>query len=544
MIRKFASRFLFASLLMLTACLSPMPRYDMGRDPIVRIGLLQNLNELRLQTPEKISLRHPKGRTIARDLSGERWLVSIKPAEPARLEYRLLAISTRDKSAARARLNKVVDAGLLPDMIEERPDYDRLWVSQNAANLYKVVLREKFSTRAAALARQQEIADKVPTEVWEVVKKPAQGTFELKNLETNQSYQLPNGFQIAGARLEIPNVPIGTGFHWEGTESRAYRGRLEILIDRFSKITVVNVLPIEDYVKGVVAAEMNSNFPAEALKAQAVAARNKIFSRVGTQHLEDGFDLCADVHCQVYGGINREKPATTEAVMATKGVVMKAERVIIEANYASVCGGHTENNETVWSGLPRSYLRGVFDGNGRPNLLGNSLQDENTLLRWLTAKPGVYCNTTQGEIPTAMEYTKKYFRWEINYTRQELQDLIRKRSGEDFGELKDLVPLERGPSGRLARLRIVGTKKTFEIGRELTIRQTLAERTLWSACFAVDKIDRDRNGLFARFKLLGAGWGHGVGMCQAGAAMMALRGQKFVQILQHYYSGVKLDKEY
>jgi len=162
----------------------------------------------------------------------------------------------------------------------------------------------------------------------------------------------------------------------------------------------------------------------------------------------------------------------------------------------------------------------------------------------VTTKPNVYCNTSQGEIPPALEYTKKYFRWELNYTRQELQDLIRKRTGEDFGELKDLVPLQRGLSGRLIRLRIVGAKKTFEITRELAIRQALAEKTLWSACIAIEKSGRDRNGLFTKFKILGAGWGHGVGMCQTGAVMMARRGQNFMQILQHYYAGVKLDKKY
>jgi SpoIID/LytB domain protein len=541
---KLAFRFLCASLFMLSACLGPVSRYDVGNDPIVRVGLLQNLRELRLQTPEKFSLRHPKGRVIAHNLSGSRWLVLIKQIEPARVDYRLLAISTRDKDEARAMLDKVVDAGLLPTMIEERPDYSRLWVAQNATNIYKVVLRERFATREAALARQQEIADKVQTELWEAVRKPAAGVLELKNLETNQSYQLPSGFQIVSDRIEIPNVPIGSGFHWEGTESRAYRGRLEIFIDRFSKLTVVNILPIEEYVRGVVPSEMSYAFPAEALKAQAVAARNEIFAKVGTRHLEDNFDLCADTHCQVYSGITREQATTNQAVSATEGLVMKANGAIIEANYAGVCGGHTENNENVWSGASKSFLRGIFDGNGRPDLLGNSLQDENTLWRWVTTKPNVFCNTAQNEIPAAMEYTKKYFRWEVNYPRQELQELIRKRTGEDFGELKDLVPLERGASGRLVRLRIVGAKKTFEIGRELAIRQALAEKTLWSACIAIEKSGRDRNGLPAKFKILGAGWGHGVGMCQTGAAMMALRGQNFTQILQHYYTGVKLDKEY
>ncbi len=543
MIRRFIFHSLFTLLLGLVACLGPPPP-NMGSDPIVRIGLVQNLATARFQTPDKLSLGHPKGRLIARDVPGQSWQVVIKQFESARLEYRLLVISTRDKDEAKAMMDRVTDAGVLPKMTEERPDYDRLWVAQNATNIYKVMLREKFATREAALAKQKELAGKIQTELWEEVKRPARGTLELKNLDNGKTYQLPNGFQVIADRVGLSDVAVGAGFHWEGSENRVYRGRVEFFIDRFGKLAIVNILPIEDYVAGVVPSEMHQAFPLEALKAQAVAARNEIFSKVGTRHLEDGFELCADVHCQVFSGINRQTANTDRAVKETKGTVMKVDGAVIDANYASVCGGQTENNENVWNGLPRPYLRGIFDGNGRPDLLGNSLADENTLLRWVTTRPGVYCNTLQGEIPAAMEYTKKYFRWEISYARQELQDLIRKRTGEDFGDLQDLVPLERGVSGRLMRLRVVGTKKIFEINRELAIRQTLADKTLWSACFAIQKSGLDRYRLPASFKILGAGWGHGVGMCQTGAAMMALRGQNFVQILQHYYTNVKLDKEY
>jgi SpoIID/LytB domain protein len=516
----------------------------MGSDPIVRIGLLQKAATVRFQTPDKLALSHPKGRLLARDVPGKNWQVAVKNFAPARVEYRLLVISTRDKSEATAMMDRVIDAGILPKMIEERPDYGRLWVAQNATNVYKVVLREKFASAEAALAKQREVAGKIQTELWEQIKRPARGTLELKNSDNGKTYQLPNGFQVVAERIGLSEVPVGADFHWEGSENRVYRGRVEFFIDRFSKLTTVNILPIEDYVAGVVPSEMHNAFPLEALKAQAVSARNEIFSNVGTRHLEDHFDLCAEVHCQVYSGINKQTANTDKAVKETKGMVMKMAGVVIHANYAGVCGGQTENNENVWSGLPRPYLRGIFDGNGRADLLGNSLADENTLLRWLTTKPGVYCNTVQGEIPAALEYTKKYFRWEANYTRQELQEVIRRRTGEDFGELQDLVPLQRGVSGRLMRLRVVGTKKIFEISRELAIRQALADKTLWSACIAIQKSGLDRNRLPASFKILGAGWGHGVGMCQTGAAMMALRGQNFVQILQHYYTGVKLDKEY
>lgn len=543
MMRKLALQSLLAFLLALLACMRP-PSPELKRVTIVRIGLMQNLDEVGFQTEQKLSLRHPKGRLIARNIEGQRWQVRIKRIEPARLEYRLLVISTRDKDEARAMLNKVMEAGLLPSLLEERVDRERLGTSREATAIYKVVLREKFASRDRAISKQKEVAGKIETQLLEVIRKPARGTLELKNLDNEKSYQLPSGFQIIADRVAFSNMALGSGFHWEGSENRVYRGPLEFFVDRLSKLTVVNVLPIEEYVAGVVPSEMHPAFPLEALKAQAVAARNEVLSKIGTRHTEDGFDLCADVHCQVYSGIHRQRESTDQAAAATAGLVMMIDGRVVDANYAGVCGGHTENNENVWSGLPKPHLRGVFDGNGRPDLLGNTLKDEANLLGWVTTKPNVFCNTTQGEISPSMEYTKKYFRWELNYTRQELQALLRKKTGEDFGELLDLVPLERGRSGRLIRLQVVGSKKSFEMSREFAIRQALGEKTLWSACFAIEKVGGDRNRPPTKFRLLGAGWGHGVGMCQTGAAMMALKGYTFDKILLHYYAGVKLEKVY
>jgi hypothetical protein len=306
MIRRLIFLSLFA-LLLAVACLGPLPPH-MGSDPIMRIGLMQNVAEVRFQTPEKLSLRHPNGRLIAAEVTGKRWRMGIKQIEPARLEYRLLVISTKDKAEAKAVLNQVIDAGLLADMIEERPDYDRIWVAQNATNIYKVMLREKFPTAEAALARQKETAAKIQSELWEAVKRPASGALELKNLDNNKSYQLPSSVQVLADRMEISQVAVGAGFHWENSENRVYSHRLEFFIDRSSKMTVVNILPIENYVAGVVSAEMSPGFPLEALKRRRWRRATRLFQNRHAASRRWFRSVCG----RALPGLWRRQPATGE----------------------------------------------------------------------------------------------------------------------------------------------------------------------------------------------------------------------------------------
>jgi SpoIID/LytB domain protein len=286
---------------------------------------------------------------------------------------------------------------------------------------------------------------------------------------------------------------------------------------------------------------MPHGFPLEALKAQAVAARSEAVSKMGKAHLSDPFDLCADVDCQVYSGLSKRTRMTDYAVRETQGLVLWKSGVC-NAVYSAVCGGHTEHTNNTWGGDHLSYLTGKYDGTGSIKQYGD-LSQESRAKRWIDSNPSAFCNTTRGKVLPSMEYTRKYFRWEKILSQEELQNSLKSQTGKDVGAVLDLVPLNRGQSGRIIRLQVRGSSEDLILDRELTIRKALASNTLWSSCFYVT-IRGGNSGSPREFVLKGAGFGHGVGMCQTGAASMALKGARYDQILKHYYHGVKLKKLY
>jgi SpoIID/LytB domain protein len=223
-------------------------------------------------------------------------------------------------------------------------------------------------------------------------------------------------------------------------------------------------------------------------------------------------------------------------VTETCGLILKHEDKICDTFYSGVCGGYTENNENVWEGEPRTYLQGSVDAE-QINLSDSFLQNEDNVRRWIESSPKVFCNTQQGIVPDFLKYTTKYFRWQVSYSQSELSDIIAKKTGQNIGSLLDIVPLRRGVSGRLTEIELRGTRRTIIIEKELNIRKTLSENYLYSSCFVVDRQETE-------FIIKGAGWGHGVGMCQTGAAMMALNGYNFKQILQHYYQQAEIVRLY
>ncbi len=357
---------------------------------------------------------------------------------------------------------------------------------------------------------------------------------ELRTRDGMQRFTLPEGAEINAHEIKLAL----------GREQRSYHDRLRFHLTPAGKVTVVNILAVEYYLAGVLPAEMNAQFPLEALKAQAIAARSEVMMKLKQNRDDAVFDICGDATCQAYAGKGQRSALTDRAVNETFGIVLANQnRAGVNAPYASVCGGHTENNESIWSGNARPHLRGVFDYVS-PHSGAEDLTREENVRAWLASSPTANCNLEGIAVPAGMAYSKKYFRWQTAFTAADLRDHIRKQTGEDFGELLDLQALNRGVSGRITKLRVVGSKKSFEINRELAIRQALSPQTLWSSLFVVDKAVSSANGGAAQFIIRGAGAGHGVGMCQIGAAMMALRGSRHEAILKHYYSGIRLMRAY
>ncbi len=359
----------------------------------------------------------------------------------------------------------------------------------------------------------------------------------------------------ASATFSLHGVTIGKEFHWQQQETQTFQGSLVLRIIE-GELHAINRIAIEDYLTSVIASEMSGTSSVELLKAHAVISRSWLLAqmspklKIENSKLKVGqvcndidsppeanfqlstfnsqlikwydreahthFDVCADDHCQRYQGVSRKVTAQVlEAIRATRGTVLSYEGEVCDARFSKCCGGITELYESCWDNTPHPYLSVVHDP---------------------------FCNTDDpkilSEVLNHYDQDTDFYRWTVQYTQQELSELVRRRGGFDYGDIVDLIPIERGPSGRIIRLQIVGTKATRIIGKELEIRRTLSESHLYSSAFEVEKT------VDGNFILHGSGWGHGVGLCQIGAAVMGAQGYNYMEILRHYYPQAELTQWY
>ena len=368
------------------------------------------------------------------------------------------------------------------------------------------------------------------------------------------------------ATFSLHGVTIGKEFHWQQQETQTFQGALILrIID--GELHAINRIAIEDYLTSVIASEMSGTSSVELLKAHAVISRSWLLAQIeGDERVkmkdessqEDNsqfikwydreahthFDVCADDHCQRYQGVSRKvTPQVHEAIRATRGIVLSYEGEVCDARFSKCCGGRTELYESCWDDTPHPYLSVVDDP---------------------------FCNTDDpkilSEVLNHYDQSTDFYRWTVQYTQTELSELVRRRGGFDYGDIVDLIPIERGPSGRIVRLQIIGTKATRIIGKELEIRRTLSETHLYSSAFEVEKVEDGlspslsqgegasniagpQSPLLGRgkgeaFILHGSGWGHGVGLCQIGAAVMGAKGYNYKEILHHYYPEATLTEWY
>ena len=380
--------------------------------------------------------------------------------------------------------------------------------------------------------------------------------------------------QNSESSFSLDDVVIGINFHWERKETQTFLGTLRFVVEE-GKICAINQLPVEWYLESVISSEMSATSSMELLKSHAVISRswllaqmekrknvakegnNGFFSFVKTDtelirwyDREDHtiFDVCADDHCQRYQGITKEtSPHVKEAVAATRGMILSYDGEICDARFYKSCGGVLEEFQYCWENIKKPYLIALRDTENESDF--PDLTIEANAEKWIRESPASYCNTNDKSILTQVlndydQETSDFYRWKVNYSQQELRTLIEDKTKMSFGDILDLVPLERGKSGRIWRLKIVGSKASFTIGKELEIRRVLSASHLYSSAFVVDKYDTDAQGVPQRFELIGAGWGHGVGLCQIGAAVMGAKGYKYDEILLHYYRGAEIKKIY
>jgi peptidoglycan hydrolase-like amidase len=346
------------------------------------------------------------------------------------------------------------------------------------------------------------------------------------------------------ARFSVFHVPVGQGFHWEHREDLTFRGALSVHPGAHRTVTVVNDVPLEDYLASVNSSEMPAEAPPELLKAQTVAARGTVLATAGRHHHGVPFDLCSTDHCQVYLGESVIREASRDAVRETFGEVLEFDGTMCDPRYSKICGGVTERFENVWSGDAVPYMSSVLDG---PESLRKELPEdlaaEEGVRAFITSTPACYCNTGAHDVPCYLEKLGEHFRWALEYDPTHLGSIVFKKTNRDIGRLQDLKTIRRGPSGRILEIEAVGSKSSMVLQPELEIRCALSESHLPSSAFVVD-LEKSSGGMVKKIHLTGAGWGHGVGMCQVGAAVMAHQGKDYKEILRHYYRGAELQKLY
>ena len=391
----------------------------------------------------------------------------------------------------------------------------------------------------------------------------------------NQYSQLTFHPQSADASFSLSDVTIGVNFHWERKETQTFLGTLRFVVES-DKIVAINELPVEKYLESVISSEMSATSSLELLKAHAVISRSWLLAQMKKRRevAESGnnffsftkkedtlirwydredhtlFDVCADDHCQRYQGITKEtSPHVAEAIRQTKGQILMDGDEICDARFSKCCGGITEEFQYCWEDTPKTYLTAVRDiALGVEHTLPN-LSNEEEAEKWIRFNPPAFCNTQDKKILSEVlndydQETVNFYRWKETLSQEKLQQLIADKLKMDLGAILDMKAVERGKSGRISKLQIIGTEKIFTIGKELEIRRTLSDSHLLSSAFVVDKYDKDEQGVPQRFELIGAGWGHGVGLCQIGAAVMGEQGYHYDAILLHYYQGAEIKKLY
>ena len=361
----------------------------------------------------------------------------------------------------------------------------------------------------------------------------------------------------------LHDVVIGVNFHWQRKESQTFKGELRLIVED-GEVRAINRIDVEEYLVSVISSEMSATSSFEFLKAHAIVSRSwlyaQLFRKEKVQQCVLGwekddeivrwyaredhtlFDLCADDHCQRYQGVTRaHNPNVIRAVRETSGLVLKYDGEVCDARFSKCCGGATELFSSCWENENPGYLKAFGDDKDAVQM--PSMMDEGTARRWIESFPPSYCFTNDKKVLSQMlngydQETNDFYRWRVEYTQEELSAIVAERSGIDFGTIEKLVPLERGASGRITRLRVVGSKASRIVGKELEIRRWLSKTHLYSSAFVVDEVCEAGKVVFV---LKGAGWGHGVGLCQVGAAVMGEKGMSHVEILNHYYPGAIIE---
>jgi len=531
---------LITAVLLLAAGCARLRYVPVAGDPIIRVGIVEDEDSIYFEPQNDFTVLSWAEKENFQALEKGLWKATVHSLVPHALQYQIQLYESLDGARAEEQARRLRSKGIavvLKNQGEQLQAGDKMLIDRT---YHRVLLDQNFdsSTEAEAfLAGKSALSGgKVVRSLDDV----AMGKIALQS-PSGHTTILTQALRITGANVTLRDVEVGSGYHWARNEARTYGGELELRINARGKLTAINVVPLELYLRGVVAGEMANTFPQEALKAQAIISRTMFLNSFGRVHRGAEFDVCDDVHCQAYVGLSRNSEAVENAVSATKGLVLTWHDALCSASYSAVCGGHTADAAEVWDGDGEPYLKGLLD---TQTAIGQfDLSREENARIWVDSEPDVCCNLAAAGHPDFGKYAEKYFRWEQRIPRVELEKSIAEYAGTSLGKLVDIVPLQRGVSGRLVSINCIGTDESVVVRKELNIRRALSKSTLYSSCFVITR-EGLKDGLAETFVFRGAGWGHGVGLCQLGAGVRAAKGESVSQILAWYYPGTQIKQLY
>jgi len=516
--------------------------------PVLRIGLIESRDSVEFRLTGRFSVLNNQGVSILKDVaSSVKWRVKIEQYSPAKYIYSVLLGKFHDRLEAQELEYKLIEKGI-GTRIKIRGG--KLYYNDRVVNdntQFWVVVDDLNSEQEAVTFAKHSLSEFSYQIINEKINEP-RALLELFDSEFEKLGEAENVFRIVPESQQvityIYDLPLENEIQNRPVKYRSFNGPLEFRCANDGKIIIICEVPLEKYVESVVALEVNSDFPIDAIGAQAIAARSKTIASLGIKHHEDTFHLCSGTHCQLFNGLIQTPEKVKKAVQETMGIVLRDNRQVVDANYSLMCGGHTEAYHTIIQDDFGDPYPPVFDGsdqNQKEKYI--DLTEDIDLNKWVREEPDVYCNLFNIQSSNKLNCIRKQFRWQINYDRQELEEIISTKMGTDIGVLYDIIPVRRGTSGRIFEIEILASNQNIVLYGMQQICQVLASERLPSSCFVINR-QFDDNGFPISFIFNGAGAGHGVGLCQAGGVAMALHGKDQCEILSHYFKGINLKKIY
>lgn len=504
-------------------------RFTADNIPIVNVLIMEDAGTIKFSSEGPIEFKPDDGSSVRVERPHVTCTATLQHGKAARVRYwpSLERITARDLEAVRVARSRWETRGFAVRSFELGSVFG--FYGRVLDNRVQVLVEDRsFETMEEARQRGAVITGENADVFEEMVERP-DGVINIV-CEGVSAEMMFSGMVEAGAengRLKVYKVEFGRGFPWHSYEDRTYRGSLIFTPDRRGRLAVVNSVDAETMLEGLVPSEIYVDAPFEALKAQAVVARGELFAKLGQRHTADPYMICGDVHCQVYRGTVKENARTSRAVRSTRGEMVFIKDTLVDSVYSASCGGHTEDGKAVWQTAGHDYLKGVPDGPAGVRPYTSNVNEESVAAFIDHPPAGLYCGSSR--------FGRDAFRWKKTVTKTEIRRGVLEQTGKDIGEVEGLKVLERGVSGRITRLEVLGSKGVVELSPELKIRKALG--SLKSSLFV---FTNDREG----FTFRGAGFGHGVGLCQNGAVGMAEAGATYREIISHYFSGSEVVKIY